>query len=264
MEIIKPIFIFGIARGGTTILSKMFTRHKDTGYFEHYIGKYFDSRWKFRFIPLLHKYRKIRYGIDRPIPANGGFFYQLRLKYVDETKVTDETREYYYNPIKTALKLFNAKRFVNKGVSHVLKIRWLNELFPDAYYIIIWRDPKAVVSSSIRNVWQKRKKRKYEEIKEKFGKDLSDIELCIERYQFHKNHLLQDLPLINDRCIEVNYEDLVRDTRRELKRLYDFTELHWYDEIKKDIPEHLELHNNEKWKTLPDHEQKLLIKTFPS
>ncbi|NIU02559.1 MAG: hypothetical protein GWN01_17160, partial [Nitrosopumilaceae archaeon] len=88
LEIVKPIFIIGAARSGTTILSNLFTRHKDTGYFEHYLGSYFNSRWKFRFIPLLHKYRKLRYGIERPIPANGGFFYRP-LEYVDETKVTD-------------------------------------------------------------------------------------------------------------------------------------------------------------------------------
>ena len=260
-RIYKPIFITGMGRSGTTVLYELFTRHKDTAYLEHYSNKFFNSPNKFRFIPLLHKYRKIRYGIDRPKPTQGLVYERLfkRFEYIDETDISQETKKFLFNAIETELKIFKTNRFVNKSGNHCLRIRWLNELFPDAYYIIIWRDPKAVVSSSKRRNWPH-----WSLIKEKFGKDLSDIELCIKHYQFYKNHLLQDLPLINARCIEVNYEDLVRDTRRELKRLYDFTELHWYDEIKKDIPEHLELHNNEKWKTLPDHEQKLLIKTFPS
>lgn len=259
MDIIKPIFIIGAPRSGTTILSKMFTRHKDTSYFEHFIANYFHQRWKFRFIPLLHKYEKLRYGNKRSIPANGGFFYRS-LEHVDERQVTDETREYYYKPIRVALKLFNAKRFVNKGTHHAFRLRWLNELFPDAYYVIIWRDPKPIISSHLIKTTQKA----LDEKKEKFGKDLSNLETCIKHYEHYKNHLLQDLPLIKDRAIEINYETFVKNPREELKGLYEFTELHWYDDLEKDVPEHLELLNNEKWKTLPEHEKELLIKTFPN
>lgn len=258
MEILKPIFLVGPGRSGTTILSELFTRHKDTGYFEHYIANYFDSQWKSRFIPLLHKYRKIRYGVERPIPANGGIFHS-EIKYTDETQITEKTREYYYRAIKTALKLFKASRFVNKKNNHCLRLRWLNELFPNAYYVIIWRDPKSVVSSTKRKM---PKQPKWLTLKEKFGKNDSDLQVCINIYNFYKKHLIQDLPIIKNRSIEIHYEDLVKDTRFELKKLYEFTELKWYNELEKDIPEHLELNYNEKWKTLPPDEIEILNKSF--
>ena len=210
-------------------------------------------------ISLLHKYRKIRYGIDRPKPSQGLIFERLynRFEYVTEINITPKTKKFLFDAIKTELKVFKTERFVNKSPRHCFRIRWLNNLFPDAYYIIIWRDPKSVISSSTRRQWPN-----WSLFKEKFGKDLSDIEICINHYLFYKKHLLQDLPLIKDRTIDIQYEDLVRNTRDELKRLYKFTELEWYDELKKDIPEHLELRNNEKWKTLPVDDRILLEKKF--
>ena len=257
MEISKPIFILGTRSSGKSTLSRLFTRHKDTAYFEHYIGNYINSRWKFRFLPILHKYRKVRHGIDRPNPVNVDF--GIGFRYVDETDVTDKNRDYCYTSIKAALKLFNAKRFVNDSATHCLRIRWLNELFPDAYYIVIWRDPKAVVGSAKRKISENKK---WSLLKEKFGKNLSYIETCIVDYQFFKNQLLHDLPLIKERTIEVHYENLIKNTRQELKRLYNFTELDWYDDIKKDIPSHLDRKNNEEWKNLSSNEQELLAKVF--
>ena len=255
MKIIKPIFIIGTAGSGKTALIRLFTRHKDTAYFEHYVGKYFNSRWKFHFLPILHKYRKIRYNIDRPIPANVDF--PTGIEYVDETEVTKETGEFYYDPIKTTLKLFNAKRFVNDSAKHCLRIRWLNELFPDAYYVIICRNPKDVISTIRKRINNNKHILLF---KEKFGTNLSNIEISIKNYQYYKNHLLNDLPLVTDRTIEIKYEDLVKDSRNELKRLYYFTELEWYDELEKDIPKHLDHKNHEEWKILSSSEQELLTK----
>ena len=62
--------------------------------------------------------------------------------------------------------------------------------------------------------------------------------------------------------IEIDYEDFVKNPRNELKKLYKFVGLDWYKELENEIPEILELKNNEKWKQLPEDEQLMLEKAF--
>ena len=59
-EIAKPVFIIGIQRSGTTILDGLFTRHRDTAFFEGFCNRYYTAPWKFRLIPLQVKRYKSR------------------------------------------------------------------------------------------------------------------------------------------------------------------------------------------------------------
>lgn len=278
MEINKPIFIIGVARSGTTILSKLFTQHKDTAYFENYSSRYYRKPWMFRFIPMLMKYQKFRYGIDRPEPSEGWVFdrFYRHLDYLDEKQVTNEIKKYYTNAIKYQLKAFNAKRFVNKNPRSCLRIRWLNEMFPDAFYIAIWREPKSIISSMYEQLkkWENNstefnkvhseRDSGYGHIIEKLGKDKSQIETCFNYYNCLKNGLDKDLEIVSDRLIKLDYEDFVKEPKESLKKLYNFVELKWYPELERKIPNKLKQDNNEKWKKLPIEEREILEKSFPN
>ena len=97
---------------------------------------------------------------------------------------------------------------------------------------------------------------------EKFGKNLSNIETCVNYYKFFRNTMEENLHIIKNGTIEIKYENFVRNPREELKKLYEFTELSWYDELEKDIPEVLKIDNDEKWKTLPDNEKNVEYKSL--
>ena len=88
MKFNKPIFILGLSRSGTTILYKLLTSHKDTAYFDNYSSKFFKRPYMFRFIPLLMKYRKIRYGLDRPRSDEGWVWNRFydSYEYLDDVK----------------------------------------------------------------------------------------------------------------------------------------------------------------------------------
>ena len=273
MKFKQPIFIIGHSRSGTTILYKLFTSHKDTAYLEHYSSKFYKHSWMFRLIPLLMKYRKLKYNIDRPKSSQGAIWsrFYSGYEYLDESKVTEDIKNYYDKAIKYQLKAFNATRFVSKNPRNHLRIRWINAMFPNAIYIIISRDKKSVLSSMYQKV-QKQKKNwdvkfpdksnelvGYADIKEMIGMDYSDMEACIEHYDLHKKALEKDLPIIADRTITVEYEEFVKDPRNIMKKLYEFTNLVWYDELNKVIPEKLQLSNNEKWKSLPEYEKKIML-----
>ncbi len=268
--IVKPIFIIGIQRSGTTILDNLFTRHKDTAFFEGFCNRYYMTPWKFRLLPL-----QIRRYKARPRSTEGRVWrrYFSEIDYLDESHATEEIRRYYYSAIRAELRAFRAHRFVNKNPSHCLRLRWLNAMFPDAYYILIWRDPRAVVHSIYQKMlsyWDMQMQTEYEHgykgyvsIKEVFGKEDSKLQACINFYNYSKSILQQDLQVAGNRVTEVLYEQFVMNPREELKRLYNFTGLKWYDDLEAEIPPILTMGNSSKWRALPDEDRRLLEDAFP-
>jgi len=273
MKFNEPIFIIGLPRSGTTVLDRLFTAHKDTAYFENYSSRFYKHPSMFRFIPLLIKYQKFRYKIDRPKRSEGWVWdrFSTLLDYLDESHATEEVKNYYYNAIKYQLKAFNATRFVSKNPRNCMRIRWINHMFPNASYIIISRDKKSVISSMYQALKRYKKKwgdnfleppsslRGYGYIKKTLGEDSSDMQTCMDFYELYRNALNKDLPIISDRTINIQYEEFVKDSRNTIKKLYEFIHLQWYDELNQLIPEKLELRNNDKWKLLPNNEKKVLL-----
>lgn len=269
MTIKKPIFIIGLGRSGTTILYELFTKHKDTAFFEHFAIKYKDKSSMFKFFPILFKLRQWKHGIKRPKVMEGGQlwnkFYPL-FEPLNASQATEEIKQYYYKAIETELNSFKAKRFVGKYPPNSINLPWLNEMFPDAFYILIWRDARASVCSMYTKMKQQENQpdpyNHWSIIRNKFGKDCSELEGCINLHKFITTTLLQDISLLKTRTIQLQYEDLIKNPRKELIRLYDFTELKWYQELENEIPDKLELGNDEKWKKLPINEKEILDNAF--
>lgn len=273
MKFNKPIFIIGTSRSGTNILYKLFTSHKDTAYFENNSSRFYKKPYMFRFIPLLIKYQKLKYKIDRPKTSEGWVWdrFYTPLQHLNESHATDDVKNYYFNAISNQLKAFNATRFVGSNPRNCMRIKWLNHMFPNAYYIIITRDTKSVINSMYQVITKKRKKwgkkfleppstlRGYGHIKKILGENDSDFQTCLDWYKLYKNTLNNDLQLVNERTIHVKYEDFVKDSQNTIKTLYDFTELKWYDELNSLIPEHVDLTRNERWKLLSDKEKEILL-----
>lgn len=270
MNFKQPIFIIGTSRSGTNILYKLFTSHKDTAYCENNSSNFYKKPYLFKFIPLKMKFQKFRYKIDRPKTSEGWIWdrFYSPLQYLDENHVTEEIKNYYFSALKYQLKAFNAERFVGSNPRNCMRIKWLNKMFPNAFYIIISRDKKSVLSSMYQEITKKRKKwgdkflespstlRGYGHIKKILGENDSDIQTCIDWYELYLNTRNNDLPLVSNRTIHVKYEDFVKDSRNTIKRLYDFTNIEWYDGLEKLIPEHVDLTRNERWKLLPDEIKK--------
>ena len=268
MHIEKPIFIMASPRSGTTILYNLFTRHRDTAFPEHFADKYYLQPWKFKILPLMVKQQMRRYKI-RPLPHEGLFlskFFQFG-KPLTENNVSKEIRSYIYSLIKAELKAFNAKRFVCKQVDFSMRIRFLNALFPDAYYIVIWREPRAVIGSLFTQMSGEWKAKNHEQrgwlqITDDFDKNEPLIESCIKFYERYSNSLKNEIEVIKDHVIEIDYENFVCSPKNELKRLYDYTELYWYDALDKEIPDQLDLNANKKWLNLPAEVKTVLEKKF--
>jgi len=273
MKFDRPIFIIGTSRSGTNILYKLFTTHKNTAYFENNSSRFYKKPYMFRFIPMLMKYQKLKYKIDRPKTSEGWVWdkFYTPLQHLNESHATNDVKNYYFNAISNQLKAFNANRFVGSNPRNCMRIKWLNNMFPNAYYIIITRDTKSVINSMYQVITKKRKKwgkkfleppstlRGYGHIKKMLGENDSDFQTCLDWYKLYKNTLNNDLELVTERTIHVKYEDFVKDSQNTIKTLYDFTGLEWYDELNSQIPEQVDLTRNERWKLLPDKEKEILL-----
>ena len=203
---------------------------------------------------------------QRSLPHEG-IFWRKHHDYneiINEKDVVPGEKEFLYEMIKTQLKAFNAKRFVDRSHDFCLRLRYLNELFPDAFYIILKRDPRAVVNSQytmIKDEWDPSKHQDtYGVVINNFSSE-NKLETCIKYYKFYIKTMEDNLEFIKNK-IEINYEDFVKNPREELKKLYEFVGLEWYKELDNEIPEILELKNNEKWKQLPEEERKMLENAF--
>jgi len=185
------------------------------------------------------------------------------------TSAATTAKPFPCSPARAAsIAAFNASRFVDRVHDFMLQIRFLNELFPDAFYIILKRDPRAVVNSQYKmmsDIWSKNGVGggiNYGRVIEKFANGGSLLETCINYYNHYVKTMEKDLFLIEDRTKIVHYEDFVKNPRYELKKLYEYTDLPHYDELEKEIPEILELKSLDKWGSIPDHEKEILEKAF--
>ncbi len=129
----------------------------------------------------------------------------------------------------------NPKRLVLKSPSHTCRIKVLLEMFPDARFVHIVRDPRVVFPSTV-NLWKS--------LYQKHGMQTPTF-AGLEEYVFttftrlyQKLHETQSLVRPN-RFYELRYEDLVDDPIGEMEKLYARLELGNFDEYVPRLKEYL-------------------------
>jgi len=135
-----------------------------------------------------------------------------------------------------------ARRIVLKSPTHTARLHILREMFPEAKFIHIVRDPYALFSSTLR-LWrvlfetQGCQKPEFESKAE----DVPDI----EEYVFENMNLLYrnffrevaDIPA--ESFCEVRYEDLVRSPAAEMSRIYRQLRLGSFEQLRPKLEAHL-------------------------
>ena len=225
----RPVFILGSPRSGTSVFSRLFGGHPELanwseGHFlfdPGYRNQKNEHRWTEKDVTRF-KARRIRSNVD--------WF----CRYVSWRQG------------------INAHRFTNKLPRHTLRVPWLLEIFPDAQFIHIIRDGRAVVRSMIR-------------LREKQGKEdrtLADFARPPGWQEYYRNdpyeaHARQwagieevvrsDLArLPQDRWYRAKYEEFILDTRGIMRKMCERFGLRSDDEAVSVWPEHLE-NRNSKW-----------------
>lgn len=258
--------IIGSGRSGTTILYKLLAIHPELAWFSVLSNKYPGSKGWLRFHKLLDyrgvgKYMKkkiiepTRFGsftVPYLRPSEGEDIY-ASCGFDDGRRMTEEDYDEgmerkLKDLMKMHLEVTGKRRFINKRTANTQRLRLVNRMFPDAYYVHMIRDGRAVINSYL-NVewwhdtmvwWLGEKVSEWE----KQGKD--PVELAARQWRRNFEEIMANKGIFK-RYMEVRYEDLTKDTRKEIGRILDFCELSFPESYKNLIPKCLP-NMNYKWR----------------
>lgn len=169
----KPIFFIGVPRSGTTILFEAFARHEDVGWLSNYTEKFprflflnslvrlFDNR--FFYISSEKKQVKTVSWYNRilPKPAEAYPFWDaytgvdFARRFLIGEEAENLGRKRTLSAINAHLRYQGKKRFATK-ITGPARILYLKSIFPDALFVHVIRDGRAVVNSLLNvDFWQK-------------------------------------------------------------------------------------------------------------
>ncbi len=149
MRIDRPIFFLGPGRSGSTLLNNLITHHRDIGYFISWsskhpslpylaVGAWLRSSW------LEKQNSRIKY---YPAPTEPFLLWKHcfpRFWQICGEPCRDKVGEAKLRRlISTHLKLQRKSRFLGK-LTGAPMFEFLQSMFPDAYFVWIDRDPRAV------------------------------------------------------------------------------------------------------------------------
>jgi len=131
--------------------------------------------------------------------------------------------------------LKNPKRIVLKSPAHTCRIATLLELFPDARFVHIVRDPYVIFPSTI-TLWSRLYRNEGLQVPNCRNLEEHVFETFERMYETFE----RQRPLLNsDRFCEVRYEDLVEDPVGEMRRVYETLDLGEFDNVRPALEEHL-------------------------
>jgi omega-hydroxy-beta-dihydromenaquinone-9 sulfotransferase len=264
---IKPILIVGAPGSGTTLLYQTLCSHRDLAYTTRNMvragilrhGRIVGDRRKALFIlqNLIH------HGPASALPLGDAFWvkYFRDYSYMTENNYSEEIAAYYRKKVLQVQNLWGRSRFMDKTLVNCFRVRLLNSIFPDAKFIHIIRDGRAVAFSILNKI-------------EIAGDpnplfDIGFKDILGEKYQSDRSELYnyglawaefvrkgrEASAVAQDRYYEMRYENLVREPYNELRNIIDFCELDWYGEFEEKVPPTQNM--NEKWKQKASKEQRI-------
>jgi len=265
---IKPILIIGAPGSGTTLLYQTMCSHRDLAYISHNMlraglrkrGKIVGDRRKALYI--LHNiiHRDPASTLPHEADAFWMTYFRDYYNYMTENDYTEEMAAYFRKKVLQVQNLWGRPRFVNKNLQNSFRVRLLNLIFPDAKFIHIIRDGRAVAFSLLNK---------------KADGATSPIlivgfkDILRDKYQLNRSELYnyglawkeyvtkarEATAIAKGRYYEVRYEKLVREPYNELRNIIDFCELDWYSKFEEKIPATQNM--NEKWKQKASEEQRI-------
>lgn len=143
-----------------------------------------------------------------------------------------------------------ALRFLEKTPKNALRIEFLDELFPDARYVFLSRNPRDEISSMI-DAWRSGRFVTYPDLpgwtgqpwsllltpgwRELIGKSVQEV--CADQWRVTTDKILDDLDRVAPgRWMVADYDRLVSDPLSEVRRICRFTELRWERDLNEPLP----------------------------
>lgn len=200
---IKPIFIFSLPRSGSTLAQRMLSLHAEIATVS--------ETWLL--LPLIYSMKTdgvfTEYYHDTAVEALADFWERL-----------PNGKKDYCNELATmSLQLYrkaakqDAAYFLDKTPRYHLIIDEIIELFPDAKFLFLWRNPLAVAASMIETFSKDKSKGKWNlwHFKVDLYKGVENLVRASEQYQ--------------ERIYVIRYEDMLAEPDKVCRGVFNYLEL---------------------------------------
>ena len=220
----SPIFIIGSPRSGTNAFYHRFAQHPELASITN-ITKKFPQ-----FLPATRTLMVFR-SDHSPTEAGNvwGRFVCRDNDLLTQADVTPKARRFLHKVILNQLKIFKKHRFVNKNPRNSFRIEFLNEIFPDAIFIHLIRDGRAVANSILRS--RTKHNGNYWGVQPPGWQNLLDkppLEACALQWKLTVEHIHQSAQALPaSRYLEIRYEDLVESPLDVFERVTQHCRLTW-------------------------------------
>ncbi|HEY1658128.1 MAG TPA: sulfotransferase [Candidatus Sulfotelmatobacter sp.] len=273
----RPIFITGLGRSGTTIVHTLLSTHPKANWLSLLCAKFPDrpyfNRWLMRAIdiPIINLYFKRRF-----VPLENyefwdfhyrGFFIPCRdLVASDVDRRTSRSLRQAFGQLLTPKR----DRLLIK-ITGCPRISFLHAVFPDAKFIHVTRDGRAVAHSRMRtpfwvgwqgwrglSLWPEKMPSQYQQEWERYQHSffaLAGIEWKAHLDQMAE--LRRTYPEID--ILEVKYEAFCADPVRQTREIAEYCELNWDSAFEGRVKRFYVESENRKWQAeLTKEQQKIL------
>ena len=266
-----PVFIVGHWRSGTTYLHELLSEDPQFCYVslwntimpDSYLLLNSTKKFLSNFIPDERPMDSIKVDIDGPYEEEAGiaatspwsFFHCLHfarnaeeqyLKSIHFENLTDKEKTEWDNNflkfMKSVTYANNGKRLLLKNPANTARIPTLLELFPNAYFIHIYRNPYKVYLST-----KKMRTRVLDKLALQNAKEEEIETQVIETYKRVMNSFFKQQKLIpKERYVEISYEELVKDPIKQVRKIYSKLKLPGFKDALPGMKKYLDSKKNYK------------------
>lgn len=201
INIEQPIFVIGIGRSGTTLLTTMLNAHSNICFPpEAMLLKHYVCRPRIHKIFIQHK-RKFFNLLDKDSSFNS---LGMKAKRIMRNKNNFGLKEYYQAMLTKYAKSKNKSLVGDTYPRNMEILPEIRYLFPNAYIIHIIRDPRDIIASKLKTWWGQRRS-----LISHIGITREILSLAVE--QGHK--------LFDQNYYELRYEDLLSNPKKKLHEI---------------------------------------------